>query len=44
MNKKFNLKYFILAQQALTLYRQFFKLTSKIPEQQTKEELRRQVR
>jgi hypothetical protein len=44
MIKKFNLKYFLLSQQSLTLYRQFIKVISKIPDHQTKDELHNQVR
>lgn len=42
--KKFNLKYFILSQQSLTLYREFMKLIQKIPDNQTKRDLHTQVR
>lgn len=44
MIKKFNLKYFILSQQSLTLYRQFYKIISKIGDSQTRGELYGQVR
>lgn len=42
--KKFNLKYFLLSQQSLILYRSFMKTIQKIPDPQTKEEIANQVR
>jgi hypothetical protein len=42
--KKLGLKYFLLSQKALTLYRQFIKSIAKAPDAQTKSELHQQVR
>lgn len=41
--RKFGLKYFMLSQQALSLYRQFWKVTGRAPEG-SRAELRQQVR
>lgn len=41
---KLGLKYFMLAQQSLALYRQFNKAIVKIPDERTREEIRTQVR
>lgn len=42
--KKLTLKYFILSQQSLALYRNFMKIISKIPDKQTKDQLYNQIR
>jgi hypothetical protein len=44
MIKIFNLKYFLLSQQSLELYRQFMKILSRIPDDVTKKELHSQIR
>lgn len=42
--KKLDLKYFLLSQKALALYRQFIRAITKVPDRQTKSELHQQVR
>ena len=41
---KLGLKYFLLTQQSLALYRQFAKVIAKIPDTRTREEISTQVR